>query len=63
MRSCLPGDLDPDLVCATNPAGAASLTLGKQQRGALEHGPGGTPVLPATEPTKNVGSDAPGGRP
>lgn len=38
-----------DLVCGTNPAGAASLTLGEQQRGTLKDGPGGSPVLPARQ--------------
>lgn len=37
------------LFCATNPAGAASLTLGKQQCGPLKDGPGGSPVLPARQ--------------
>lgn len=35
------------LLCATNPAGAASLTLGKQQCGPVKDGPGGSPVFPA----------------
>lgn len=38
-----------DLFCATNPAGAASLTLGKQQCGTLKDGPGGSPVFPARQ--------------
>lgn len=41
-----PPDL-ADLLCVTNPAGAAALTLGKQQSGTLKHGPGGSPVFPA----------------
>lgn len=38
-----------DLFGATNPAGAASLTLGKQQGGTLKDGPGGSPVFPARQ--------------
>lgn len=43
-----------DLFCVTNPAGAASLTLGKQQRGTLKHGPGGSPVFPAARNQKGM---------
>lgn len=36
-------------VSVTNPTRPASLAFGKQQRGSLEHSPGRSPVLPATD--------------